>query len=94
MIKLYKDEKKNDKIKEVVADLRKTQMPFSFKYYLLDEKIYWIMKKYKLTSREIARKITWILTGDCKRQHEICKTLGKEYTIYDNKYWEDHNEGM
>ena len=31
----------------------------------------------------MARKITWILTGDCKRQHEICKTLGREYAMYD-----------
>ena len=83
MIRLYKDEKKNEKIKEVIADLRKKQRLFSFKYYLLDEKIDWVMSKYNLDSREMAKKITWVLTGDCKRQHEICKTLGREYAMYD-----------
>ena len=83
MIKLYKDEKKNNKIKEVIADLRKTKTTFSFKYYVLDEKIDWIMSKYNLDSREMAKKITWILTGDCKRQYEICKALGREYAMYD-----------
>lgn len=85
MIKLYKDERKNDKIKEVIADLRKSQRSLSFKYYSIDEKIDWIMSKYNLTSREMAKKITWILTGDCKRQHEICKNFGKEYSMYDVK---------
>lgn len=83
MIRLYKDEKKNEKIKEVIADLRKKQRPFFFKYYFLDEKIDWVMSKYNLDSREMAKKITWVLTGDCKRQHEICKTLGREYAMYD-----------
>lgn len=83
MIRLYNDEKKNEKIKEVIADLRKKQRPFSFKYYLFDEKIDWVMSKYNLDSREMAKKITWVLTGDCKRQHEICKTLGREYAMYD-----------
>lgn len=83
MIRLYKDEKKNEKIKGVIADLRKKQRPFSFKYYLLDEKIDWVMSKYNLDSREMAKKITWVLTGDGKRQHEICKTLGREYAMYD-----------
>lgn len=83
MIKLYKDEKKNSKMKEIIADLRKKQRPFSFKYYLLDEKIDWVMSKYNLDSREMAKKIAWVLTGDCKRQHEICKTLGRKYAMYD-----------
>ena len=39
MIKLYKDENKNNKIKEVVADLRKTQRPFH-------SSIIYLMKKY------------------------------------------------
>lgn len=85
MIRLYKDEKKNDKIKEVIADLRKTQTPLSFKYYLLDEKIWWVQSRYNLDSWEMARKITWVLTGDCKRQHEICRTLGREYAMYDEE---------
>ena len=85
MIRLYKDEKKNEKIKEVIADLRKKQRPFSFKYYLFDEKIDWVMSKYNLDSREMAKKITWVLTSDCKRQHEICKTLGREYAMYDTE---------
>lgn len=83
MLKLYKDENKNNKIKEVIADLRETQRPFSFKYYLLDEKIGWVMSKYNLDSWEMAKKITWVLTGDCKRQYEICRTLGREYAMYD-----------
>lgn len=70
-------------MKEIITDLRKKQRPFSFKYYLLDEKIDWVMSKYNLDSREMAKKITWVLTGDCKRQHEICKTLGREYAMYD-----------
>lgn len=32
MIKLYKTAEKNEKIKAVIADLRKTSRPFSFKY--------------------------------------------------------------
>ena len=83
MIKLYKDEKKNNKMKEIIADLRKTQKLFSFKYYSLDEKIDWVMSKYNLDSREMAKKITWVLNGDCKRQYEICKILGREYAKYD-----------
>lgn len=83
MIKFYKDEKKNSKIKEIIADLRKTQTSLSFKYYLLDEKIDWVMSRYNLDSREMAKKITWILTGDCRRQHEICRILGSEYAMYD-----------
>ena len=30
----------------------------------------------------MAKKIVWILTGDCARQIEICKFLGKEYAMY------------
>ena len=51
-------------MKEIIADLRKTQRPFSFKYYSLDEKIDCVMSKYNLDSREMAKKITWVLTGD------------------------------
>lgn len=43
MIRLYKNEKKNNETKEIIADLRKTQTPLSFKYYLLNEKIDWVM---------------------------------------------------
>ena len=35
MIKLYKNAEKNEKIKAVIADLRKTSRPFSFKYYCM-----------------------------------------------------------
>lgn len=70
-------------MKEIIADLRKTQRPFSFKYYSLDEKIDWVMSKYNLDSREMAKKITWVLTGDCKRQYEICKILGRKCAKYD-----------
>ena len=41
------------------------------------------MDNYNLDSWSMARKITWILTGDCKRQYEICRTLGREYAMYD-----------
>mgnify|MGYP007102644500 CR=1 FL=1 len=43
MIKLYKTAEKNEKIKAVIADLRKTSRPFSFKYYCMDERISWVM---------------------------------------------------
>lgn len=82
MIKLYKDQNKNNQIKEIIADLRKTQFSPSFKYFLLDEKIYLIKRKYNIPSWGMARKITWILTGDCKRQCDICNALGVEYAMY------------
>ena len=58
MIKLYKDRNKNNQIKEIIADLRNTEFPLSFKYYLLDEKIDLIKQKYDIPSWEMARKIT------------------------------------
>lgn len=82
MIKLYKDRNKNNQIKEIIADLRNTEFPLSFKYYLLDEKIDLIKQKYDIPSWEMVRKITWILTGDCKRQCDICNALGEEYAMY------------
>jgi len=82
MITLYKDENKNNKIKETIASLRQTQLPLSFKYYSVDEKIDYIFTKYNLDSREMARKVTWVLIGDYKRQSDICCMLGKEYAMY------------
>lgn len=82
MIKLYKNAEKNEKIKAVIADLRKTSRPFSFKYYHMTERISWIMSHYDLESWEMARKIIWILTGDCARQMQICETIGTDYAMY------------
>lgn len=82
MIKLYKTAEKNEKIKAVIADLRKISRPFSFKYYCMDERISWVMSHYDLESWEMARKITWILTGDCARQMQICETIGTDYAMY------------
>lgn len=82
MIKLYKTAEKNEKIKAVIADLRKTSRPFSFKYYCMDERISWVMSHYDLESWGMARKITWILTGDCARQMQICETIGTDYAMY------------
>lgn len=93
MIKLYKTAEKNEKIKAVVEDLRKTNRPFSFKYYLLDEKISWVMSHYDLESWEMARKITWILTGDCARQMQICKTIGTDYAMYVPSSYSASNAG-
>lgn len=75
MIKLYKNAEKNEKIKAVIADLRKTSRPFSFKYYCMTERISWIMSHYELESWEMARKITWILTGDCQDRCKSAKLL-------------------
>lgn len=93
MIKLYKTAEKNEKIKAVIADLRKVDTPFSFKYYLLDEKISWIMSRYALKSWEMARKITWILTGDCARQLQICETIGTDYAMYVPSSYSASNTG-
>lgn len=50
MIKLYKNAEKNEKIKAVIADLRKTSRPFSFKYYCMTERISWIMSHYDIVN--------------------------------------------
>ena len=83
MIKLYKNETRNEKIKKIIADLRNVQTSLSFKYYTQDERTRWVLDKYpECESYNMARKIVWILTGDCARQTEICKVLGKEYAMY------------
>lgn len=83
MITLYRDEKKNEKIKRIIADLRNTQRSLSFKYYSQEERAWWVLGKYdECDSFNMAKKIVWILTGDCARQIEICKVLGKEYAMY------------
>lgn len=83
MIQLYKNTERNDKIKRIIADLRNVQTSLSFKYYTQDERARWVLDKYpECDSYRMARKIVWILTGDCARQIEICKTLGKEYAMY------------
>ena len=93
MIKLYKTAEKNEKIKAVIADLRKTSRPLSFKYYCMDERIAWVMNRYDLESWEMARKITWILTGDCARQMQICETIGTDYAMYVPSSYSASNTG-
>lgn len=68
MIKLYKNAEKNEKIKAVIADLRKTSRPFSFKYYHMTERISWIMSHYNLESWEMARK------NHMDLNRRLCKT--------------------
>ena len=82
MITLYKDENKNNKIKEAIASLKQTQLPLFFKYYSVDEKIDYIFTKYNLDSREMARKVTWVLIGDCKRQSDICWVKNTQCTMH------------
>ena len=84
MITLYKDQSKNDKLKAVIADLRSkigasNGIPWSFKYFHPDGKVRWLMEKYDIKSKAMAKKILWIIMGDMTRQIEIYKALGKEY---------------
>lgn len=61
MITLYKDQSKNDKLKAVIADLRSKigasdGIPWSFKYFHPDGKVRWLMEKYDIKSKAMAKK--------------------------------------
>ena len=88
MIILYKDQAKNDKIKAIIADIRSNRepnrgFPWSFKYFHPDGKVRWLMEKYDIKSKAMAKKILWIIMGDMTRQIEIYKALGKEYVYHE-----------
>lgn len=80
MIKLYKDENKNNRIKEIVADLRNRKL--NWKYLTNNECESDIVHWYGITYG-MAKKIVWIVRGDCARQIAICNQIGSDYAMHD-----------
>lgn len=85
MIKLWKDETKNKKLRDIIAAERRCSHPAHWRRCNKEEKIQDIMKWYDCP-RSVAEKVIWIICGDYLRQVQIYKTLGKEYTKYDICY--------
>ena len=81
MIKLWKDERKNEQLKEIIAKERVANHSIHWRYCNIEEKAYDIARWYGC-SLAMAKKVVWIICGDCARQIEICNTLGKEYAKY------------
>ena len=81
MIALWKCENKNKQLRDIIAKVRISQRPTYWKYCSVEEKTLDIMKWYNC-SLAMAKKVVWIICGDCQRQIEICNTLGKEYAMY------------
>lgn len=81
MIKLWKDEEKNRKLREIIEQERSNNHGCSYKYQATNEKTSQLAMQYKC-SLEIAKKAVWILTGDAARQLDICNQLGPEYAKY------------
>ena len=81
MIKLWKDEEKNRRLREIIEQERVKNHSCSYKYQTAGEKTSMLAMQYGC-SLEIAKKAVWILTGDAERQFNICNQLGPEYAKY------------